>query len=127
MMSRNYIVFGTRALQLSGYGKMSYEHYETIPERKTLQWRSFILPLGWLHEKVMEARLIEEPVDPAEAKKTGMEQARGKLLASVGHDSRMAGEKILHEKTENGKVYMEVHFEVEENIAEEQPIVTQGE
>ncbi|MFD0692815.1 sporulation protein YqfD [Paenibacillus sp. GCM10027628] len=125
--SRNYLVFGTRALKISGYGKQNFAQFETIPERKSLQWHSFTLPVGWLHEKIMEVNYIEEPVDAAIAKKTGLEQARADLLASAGTDSRIAGEKILHEKTENGKVYMEVHFEVEENIAVEQPIVTRGE
>ncbi|WP_260115449.1 sporulation protein YqfD [Paenibacillus hexagrammi] len=71
--------------------------------------------------------MINEPIDLDTAKKAGLEQARARLLAASGSDSRIVGEKILHEKTENGKVYMEVHFEVEEYITEEQPIVTQGE
>ncbi|MFC5450243.1 sporulation protein YqfD [Paenibacillus aestuarii] len=125
--SRNYIVFGSRALKITGYGKPQFAQSEVIPERTTLQWRSFTLPIGWLHEKVMEVNLVEEALDEATAKKTGIEQARAELLKAAGPNSRLTGEKILHEKTENGKVYMEVHFEVEENIAEEQPIVTQGE
>ncbi|MBD0379109.1 sporulation protein YqfD [Paenibacillus sedimenti] len=125
--NRNYLIFGTRALKVSGYGKHKYAQFETIPERKTLQWRSITLPIGWLHEKVMEVNYIEEPVEAENAKKSGLEQARADLLTSAGPDSRIAGEKILHEKTESGKVYMEVHFEVEENIAVEQPIVTRGE
>ena len=65
--------------------------------------------------------------EAANAKKSGLEQARAKLLKASGENSRLVGEKILHEKTENGKIYIDVHFEVEENIAIEQPIVTQGE
>jgi similar to stage IV sporulation protein len=126
-IERNYVVFGTRALQLTGYGKQSFANYETIPKRKTLQWRSYSLPIGWLHEKVMEVYEVKEPVNAEEAKSSGLEQARAELLSASGKESRIAGEKILHEKTENGKVYMEVHFEVEELIMEEQPIVTQGE
>lgn len=124
---RSYLVFGTRALQLTGYGKTEFEHFESIPDRKTLAWRSFSLGLGWLHEKVMEVHLVEEPVEAEKAKKAGIEQAKAKLLAAAGEDARIVGEKILHEKTENGKIYIDVHFEVEENIAEVQPIVTRGE
>ncbi|MDD9268670.1 sporulation protein YqfD [Paenibacillus sp. GCM10023248] len=124
--NRNYLVFGTRALQVSGYGKLEYANFETIPERKTLAWRSWALPVGWLHEKVMEVEIVEEPIDPAAARKIGLEQARAKLLTTVGGDARLVGEKILHEKSENGKIYIDVHFEVEENIAEEQPIVIRG-
>ncbi|RTE07731.1 sporulation protein YqfD [Paenibacillus whitsoniae] len=125
--TRNYVVIGSKALQVSGYGKLPYTHYETIPARKSLAWRSWSLPLGWLHEKIMEVHVIEEPVEAALAKKTGLEQARAKLLKAAGESARLVGEKILHEKTENGKIYIDVHFEVEENIAVEQPIVIQGE
>jgi similar to stage IV sporulation protein len=75
----------------------------------------------------MEVQIVEEPIDPANAKKAGLEQAKAKLLGAEGADARIVGEKILHEKTENGKIYIDVHFEVEENIAEEQPIVIRGE
>jgi similar to stage IV sporulation protein len=124
---RSYLVLGSRALQITGYGKLAFEQYETIPDRKMLQWRNYMLPIGWLHEKVMEAHYVEQPISNSEAKTSSLEQARDELLASSGKESRITGEKILHEKTENGKVYMEVHFEVEELIAEEQPIVIQGE
>jgi similar to stage IV sporulation protein len=37
-------------------------------------------------------------------------------------------ENILHEKTDNGKVYMKVLFEVEQSIVKEEPLVyMQGE
>jgi len=124
---RSYIVFGSRALQLTGYGKLSFEQHETLADRKTLSWRGYTLPIGWLHEKLMEVRQVEQPVELAQAKESGLEQARSRLLAAAGPESRIAGEKILHEKSENGKVYMKVHFEVEETISEEQPIVVQGE
>ncbi|CRF29045.1 sporulation protein YqfD [Mycobacterium tuberculosis] len=71
----------------------------------------------------MEVNLEERQVDPKEAAAIGLEQARGQILAAAGEESRILSEKILHQKTENGKVYMEILFEVEESIAEEQPIV----
>lgn len=120
---RQYLVVGNRALQLTGYGKPSFEQFETIPERKTLQWRNFVLPVGWLKERVMEVQELERPIEPEEARKLGLEQAKREIVAAAGKDAKVIGEKILHEKTENGKVYMEVHLEVEESITLEQPIV----
>jgi len=120
---RQYVVFGNRALQLTGYGKQSFDQFETIPERKTLQWRNYVLPIGWLKERVMEVREQERTIEPEEARKLGLEQAKREIVAVAGKDAKVIGEKILHEKTENGKVYMEVLLEVEESITEEQPIV----
>jgi similar to stage IV sporulation protein len=125
--SRSYLVIGNRALQITGYGKLPFEQSETIPDRKVFRVRNWVLPVGWLHEKVMAVKLEERPIDVAEAKKIGLQQGRTEVLAAAGKDAKVQTEKILHEKTENGKVYMEVHFEVEENIAQEQPIVPQGE
>ncbi|MFB0845512.1 sporulation protein YqfD [Paenibacillus oleatilyticus] len=121
--NRSYLVLGSRGLQLSGYGKISFEQYETIPERKTLSWRGYTLPIGWLSEKLLEVQMIEQAIDPKEASELGIEQAKAQILSAAGSESRVVSEKILHEKAENGKVYMEVLLEVEEPIATEQPIV----
>lgn len=126
--SRSYLVIGNRGLQVTGYGKLPFTEYETIASRKMLHWREFSLPFGWLTEKLMAVQYAEQPVEVEAAKNIGLEQARADLLLDAGKDARIAGEKILHEKTENGKVYMEVHFEVEEYIMQEQPIIQgQGE
>jgi similar to stage IV sporulation protein len=121
--TRSYMVIGSRALQLSGYGEVPFQQYETIPERKTLQWKDFVLPVGWLSERVMEVNVQERTLELEEAKLRGLEQAKAEIVAAAGKDAKVISEKILHEKTENGKVYMEAHLEVEESIAQEQPIV----
>jgi len=120
---RSYLVFGNRALQLTGYGKTGFEQFETIPERKTLQIGTYNLPIGWLNEKVMQVHVMEKSLDPQVARALGIEEAKKEILASAGPDAKVVNEKILHEKTENGKVYMEVHLEVEESITQEQPII----
>lgn len=125
--SRGYLVLGTRAVQLSGYGKIPFAEYETSQTRNTLKWRDFVLPFGWISEKLMDSKVVEQSIDSEEARKIGIEQARVKLLAQVGPEGRIVSEKILHEKTDSGKVYIEVHFGVEELIMQEQPIVMQGE
>ncbi|GIP35831.1 sporulation protein YqfD [Paenibacillus sp. J2TS4] len=120
---RFYLVFGNRALQLTGYGH-KYEASESASSRKTLQWRNYGLPVGWLNEKVREVHLLEEPLEKEAAREIGLERARADLLQEAGKESKIIAEKILKEQEENGKLVMEVHFEVEENIAVEQPIVT---
>jgi similar to stage IV sporulation protein len=121
--TRSYLVLGSRALQLSGYGKLGFEQFETLPERKILHWRDYILPLGWLREKIMEIKLIDQPLELQEARAIGIEQAKLEIIAAADGEAKVVNEKILHEKTDNGKVYMEVHLEVEESIAAEQAII----
>lgn len=122
--TRSYLVIGNRGLQVSGYGKAPFGQSETISERKTVHWRNWALPFGWLKETELESRVEEIPLDPEEAKRIALEQARAEVVADAGKDAVWRGEKIiLHEKSDNGKVYMKVLFEVEQQIAIEQPIV----
>lgn len=125
---RQYAVFGDRALKVSGFGKLEYAQYESIVEREKVGWRGYSLPIGWMKEKIMEFEYLDTNRSPEEAKAIGLEQARADLLVKAGRDAAIKEEKILHEKTESGKVYMKVLFEIEQNIAKEQPLVhIQGE
>lgn len=120
---KHYLVIGNRALQLTGYGKVPFAQSETVPDRTIWRIGNWALPIGWLHERVYAVDTAERSIDAAEARKIGLERGRVEVTAAAGQDAVVKSEKILHEKSENGKVYMEVHFEVEENIAEDQPIV----
>lgn len=121
--NHTYLVLGKWAIQLWGYGKSSYEKSNTLTEHIPLSWRSVELPLGWMTEKEMELEVQSVTISPKAAQEKGMETARNDIYARYGSDSVIKSQKILHEKKENGKVYMKVLFEVEEKIAEELPIV----
>jgi len=123
---RFYVVLGGRALQVTGYGKPSYAESETEEVRKTLQWRQYALPIGWMTENVREASVEEQAIDTAAARAAGLERAKAEILMGAGEEARFVSYNVLQEKTENGKVYMNVLFQVEEAIVEELPIV-QGE
>ncbi len=124
--TRQYLVIGNRALQLTGYGKLPYAYAEVLQERSGLAWRKWAIPLGWLTETVKEYELVEQKVDTAEAKANALLHARAEAAGADGKAGAVVrGENILHEKTENGKVYMTVLFEVDEPIAVELPIIPQ--
>jgi similar to stage IV sporulation protein len=121
--NRYYLVIGNRGIQLTGYGKVAYPQFDVVPDRTQWHIGPWKLPLGWLRERVYAVDTAERSIDAAEAHNIGLARGRTETIAAAGQDAIIKTEKILHEKTENGKVYMEVHFEVEENIATEQPIV----
>ncbi|MDF2925489.1 MAG: sporulation protein [Paenibacillaceae bacterium] len=126
VFKRFYLVFGGRALQITGYGKTDYEASDKEESRKTLGWRNYMLPVGWLTEKVMEVRQEDVPVEPEAARAAGLERAKADILMNAGKDAKFVSYNVLQEKTDNGKVYMNVLFQVEETITEELAIV-QGE
>lgn len=120
---RTYLVLGKWAIQLWGYGESPFEKSRTLTEHDPLSWRSIKLPLGTMTEKELEISETSEILTPEAGFKKGIERAKNDILARYGVDSVIKSQKVLHEKRENGKVYMKVIFEVEEKISEELPIV----
>ncbi|MEF2964722.1 sporulation protein YqfD [Paenibacillus sp. M1] len=120
---RGYLYFGKTAIQLSGYGKAAFEDAQVLTEFDPLTWRSLKLPIGWMSEKVLETAELEIKLSKKQAASDGIERAKRDILAKNGTGTVILNQKILHEKTDNGKVYMKVLFEVEQNISEELPIV----
>lgn len=120
---RNYVVTGDRALQISGYGKIPYENYEIVADQEYAKIGSYQLPVGWMKEKVMEVHLLQQSLTETDAKNIGLEHARADVSAKNGPNAQIQAEKILHQEIKNGKVYLNVLFEVEQWIAEELPIV----
>lgn len=123
---RQYFVIGNRALQLTGYGKLSFVDSESESRRSSLQWRDIVLPFGWIQEEIREVRIDNENIEVKDAKSIGLSQARADIVMKSSENARIHNEKILHEKIEGGKVYMKVLFEVEQEISTELLII-QGE
>ncbi|MFD0715088.1 sporulation protein YqfD [Paenibacillus sp. GCM10027626] len=128
MTTRWYAVIGGRAVRVSGFGAINYDKYETERDMQLATWRTGTLPFGKMKEVIREVQEERISIEPKEAKIAGLEQARADVLAKNGPGAKIRAENILHEKTDNGKVYMKVLFEVEQSIATERPLVhTQGE
>lgn len=118
-----YAVFGSRALQVSGFGKTPFASKETIRHEERVSWRNWSLPVGRMKETIMETRLDERTLSLEEAKSIGLNQAKAYIIDKAGNDAVILNEIVLHEKADNGKVYMKVNFEVEQSIVEEMPLV----
>jgi similar to stage IV sporulation protein len=88
-----------------------------------MAWRSMKLPFGRVKDTIWEVETQELTLSEEEAKETGLNQARADILAKNGLKTVIKAENILQERTENGKVVMKVLFEVEQQIAGEQPLV----
>lgn len=121
--TKRYLLLGNRALQYSGFGGEEYGQFETVTREERVSWRNWTLPVGRLTETSMESRLDERKLTLEEARAAGLLQARAELLGKAGADAVVRDEIVLHEKTDNGKVYMKVLFEVEQSITKEMPLV----
>ncbi|WP_141506072.1 sporulation protein YqfD [Paenibacillus luteus] len=123
-----FAVIGSRALQVSGFGKNEYTASEAIRYEQKASWRDWSIPIGRMKETVMETRMEDRNLTEEEAKTVGILQAKADVLIKAGSDAVIRDEIVLHEKADNGKVYMKVLFEVEQSIVKEMPLVQmQGE
>ncbi|SEN09498.1 sporulation protein YqfD [Paenibacillus sp. OV219] len=118
-----YAVVAGRAMKVSGYGGSPFAMYESVKQEEQAAWRTMKMPFGRMKETILEVKLQSQTVSVEEAKAEGIEQAKADVLAKVGPDAQVLGENILHEKTDNGKVYMKVLFEVDQSIVKERPLV----
>ncbi|AJY77855.1 sporulation protein [Paenibacillus beijingensis] len=123
-----YIVIAGRSLQVSGFGKNPFAASQTETRLEEASWQTWKLPLGRMKEKVLETEIAERKLSRAEAVEAGLMKAKADVLSKAGADAVVKEQKILHEKTDNGKVYMKVLIEVEQSIVTEMPLVQmQGE
>jgi similar to stage IV sporulation protein len=103
-----------------------YRQFETIQQLKPMHWWKWQLPFGLSDEAYFEMEWVNQKLTLQEAIQAGKEKAKEELRQLVGVDGQVIEEKILHQRVENGKVYLQVHFDAVENIAAPQPIL-QGE
>ena len=62
-----------------------------------------------------------------EAVEKGIKLAKKDVKVTIPEDAKIAGEKVLREKVENGKVKLIISYQVIENIAMEQPLIKETE
>ncbi len=118
-----HLVLGSRALKLSGFGQEPYSSSESLVDEERVGWRNWTLPIGRLKHTEMETMELERILTIEEAKNAAILQAKADVLEKAGLDAIIEDEIVLHEKTDNGKVYMKVLFEVDQSIVKEMPLV----
>jgi similar to stage IV sporulation protein len=120
---KHYISLGKFRLPIWGWGKIEYKNsVEEISEKK-LKFLKWELPVTYIEKTVKEKEDVTRKYSKKEAIVTAKELARDNLKATLPEDAKVIGEKILHEQIDNGKVRLNVHFKVIEDIAVGQPII----
>jgi len=120
---KQYLVLGRYAVQIWPLREEPFARFEIKEDRHQLGYRDFLLPIGWKTVTLSEVQPVRRKWSMDEAVEAGKQAAREDVLSRAGEDATIKGEKVLHVKEENGKVYVSMHFSVLENIAVEQPIV----
>lgn len=122
-LQQQYLLIGPYAVQLWPFKKQSFTLAESSEERFVPSYAGFTSPLGWKTVTQLETEPISKQMTVEEATELAKKFAREDILQKAGADAFIQDEKVLHVTSENGKVYVSIHFSVIEDIAVEQPLV----
>ncbi len=116
------ILLGKMEIPVWGFGKPPFKEYETENNPKKIHFLKWELPISFESKTIREREKITRAYKKEEAEKIALEMAKKDIKSNLNEDATIKDEKILHNVIENGKVILDIHFKVIENIAEEQPI-----
>jgi len=121
-LEQQYLVVGPYAVQLWPWNKQSFAQYESEESRFMPSYAGYTSPIGW--KQITQTEVVQNEVELSveDAIAYAKRFTREDILRKAGKDAVIQEEKVLHARTENGKVYVSIHFSVIEDIAVEQPI-----
>lgn len=120
-----YPFFGSLLIR-HPFQKPEYQKYETVQRIHPIIFGRWKLPIGWMEEEYLQMKRTRHKLTKQDAILLGKGRAVADLRQTLGEDGKILTQKVLHQRLENGKVYLKIHFDVIENIAIPKPII-QGE
>lgn len=120
---QHHLLVGPYALQVWPLKKQEYARFESEEKRYIPGYAGYTSPLGWKRVTQSEIVPTKRELTVEEAIEQAKRFARADVLRLAGKDAVIQEEKVLHATSENGKVYVSIHFSVIEEIAVEQPIL----
>lgn len=121
-MQKHYLIIGNLEIPIWGFGKPEFSEYETDKDIRKIHFLKWELPISIGNETLRAREEIERTYTEKEAEENALELARKEIKSELDEDAIIKDEKILHKVMENGKVILDIHFKIIENIAVGQPI-----
>jgi len=116
------LLLGKLEVPVWGFGKPKFKHYETEKNVHKIRFLNWELPISYVNKTLREREVYERSYSNSEAEKMALELAKKQIKSTLDEDAMIKDEKILHKAIENGKVILDIHFKIIENIAVGQPI-----
>ncbi len=126
MRSRHYLIYEDFSLPIWGFKKKEFTTFQQFETERPLKFFRWTLPIKYKRIDEYEITQMEHEYTKEESISAARERARVDLMKHLPDGAEIIGEKVLHEALENGKVNLQIHYQVIEDITSEQPII-QGE
>jgi len=121
--SKHYLNFWDLSLPIWGFGKHNFKEFETEKYENNVKFLKWNLPISYERVVYRENEQTERKYTVEEAEAVGKEIGRSQLEDRLDDEATIVGEKILRKSTNNGKVKMEIYYNVIENIVTTIPLV----
>ncbi|MDR7000422.1 sporulation protein YqfD [Neobacillus niacini] len=119
---KHFVKLGKFELPVWGFGKPKFKEYETETNENKIHFLKWKLPISFVNKTLREREEITRTYTEKEATQNAIDLARNKIKSHIDEDAIIKDEKILHKSIKNGKVILDIHFKIIENIAIGQPI-----
>jgi similar to stage IV sporulation protein len=116
------LLIGQLEIPIWGFGKPKFKKFETERNEHKIHFLKWNLPISYVETTIREREDIQRTYTNKEAEEQALELARKEIKSKLDEDAIIKDEKILHKAIENGKVILDIHFKIYENIAVGQPI-----
>jgi similar to stage IV sporulation protein len=118
---KHYLVVGSFPIQVWGYGQNPYQSYEEHAVDREFHIGSFTLPIRFRTAVVKETKEEKIILTEDEARQEALQRAGADVAAKIGESGRVIDQKILHQRSEHGNLYVKVLNIVKEDIGKPQP------
>jgi similar to stage IV sporulation protein len=119
---KHSLIFGDFEIPIWGFGKLEFTEYETERNVRKIHFLKWDLPISFGNETLREREEITRTYTQKQAEEHALELAKKEIKSSLDEDAIIKDQKILHKEIKNGKVILDIHFKVIENIAVGNPI-----
>ncbi|SDM19835.1 sporulation protein YqfD [Bacillus sp. OK048] len=119
---KNALIIGNLEIPIWGFGEPTFKDYEVEKNVKKIKFLKWELPISFGTETLRAREETTRTYSEEEAEKNALELAKNKIKTVLDEEATIKDEKILHKELKDGKVILDVHFKIIENIAVGQPI-----
>ncbi|HEY2421595.1 MAG TPA: sporulation protein YqfD [Neobacillus sp.] len=119
---KHFLMVGKLQIPIWGFEKPKFKEYKTEVNEQKVHFLTWELPISYVNRTIREREEITRIYSEKQAEQIAVELAKKKIKSQLDEDAKIKEEKILHKAIENGKVILDIHFKIIENIAIGQPI-----
>ncbi|KMJ60173.1 stage IV sporulation protein [Bacillus sp. LL01] len=121
--NRHYVKVGSLKVPVWGFFTPEFERQEEYDAERPFYFWKWKLPFSYVGNTVHEQEIVERIYDDEEVIEQALKIGRDQVLSDLDEEAEIKGEKVLRTHKENGKVSVDIHYQVIENIVKIEPII----